>query len=95
MSMMPYEPYLPTAGARDDPQWNGVYAAKVAIVTDPLGQGRVQLAIPQVLGTGISNWAQPMQPGITPAVGTYCLALFLGGNINAPYYFVGRHQRAD
>lgn len=82
-------PYLPTAGAVADSQWTGIYAAKIAIVTDPLGQGRVQLAIPQVLGTGISNWALPMQPGIIPAVGTYCLALFLGGDINAPYYFVG------
>lgn len=82
-------PYLPTAGVPDDPQWLGIYSAQVAVTADPLGQGRVRLIIPQVLGTAQSNWATPMQPGITPAAGTVCLAAFLGGNINQPYYFLG------
>ena len=82
-------PYLPTAGAAPDPQWPHTYAAQVAVVTDPLNQGRIRMIVPQVLGTAFSNWAMPMQPGIVPAVGTTCLAVFLGGNVNAPYYFIG------
>jgi hypothetical protein len=82
-------PYLPTAGVPDDPQFNGVYIAQVALTADPLNAGRVKLYVPQVLGTAMSNWAQPMQPGITPAAGTNCQAVFLGGNINLPYYFLG------
>jgi hypothetical protein len=82
-------PYLPTAGVPNDPQWNGVYSAQVAVTADPLNVGRVRLIIPQVLGTAQSNWATPMQPGITPAAGTKCLAEFLGGDINKPYYFLG------
>ena len=81
--------YLPTAGASPDPQFNGVYDAQVAVTADPLNVGRVELYIPQVLGTALSNWAMPMQPGITPATGTSVLVVFLGGNINLPYYFVG------
>lgn len=82
-------PYLPTAGVPSDPQWNGIYAAQVAVTADPLNVSRVRLFIPQVLGTAQSNWATPMQPGITPAAGTTCLATFLGGDINKPYYFLG------
>ena len=80
---------MPTAGVPDDVQWNGVYSATIAVTQDPLNQGRVRLFIPQVLGTAQSNWASAMQPGITPAAGTQVLAIFLGGNINLPYYFVG------
>lgn len=84
-------PYLRTAGggANDDPQWLGIYDAQIALTTDPLGQGRVRLYVPQVLGNTMSNWAQPMQPGIVPAVGSSCQCQFLGGNPNIPYYFMG------
>ncbi len=80
---------MSTAGVPDDPQWYGIYQATIAVTQDPLNQGRVRLFIPQVLGTAQSNWAAAMQPGITPAAGTAVLAVFLGGNINLPYYFVG------
>lgn len=80
---------MPLAGVPDDPQWNGIYSAQIAVTQDPLNQGRVRLFIPQILGTAQSNWATAMQPGITPAAGTQVLAVFLGGNINLPYYFVG------
>ena len=90
---MSMPPYLPTAGVGNDQQLHGLYVAKIVNATPPAGTpagaNLVQLLIPQVLGTATSNWAMPMQPGITPVVGTMCLALFLGGNINAPYYFVG------
>src|ERR1700722_12025906 len=82
-------PYMPTAGVPNDPQWDGIYQAQIAVTQDPLNQGRVRLFIPQVLGTAQSNWATAMQPGITPAAGTRVLAVFPGGNINMPSYFVG------
>jgi hypothetical protein len=77
------------AGAHPDPQWPGIYDAIVVNSNDPLNQGRVRLGIPQVLGNTQSNWATPMQPGITPAVGQLVYALFLGGNPNLPQYFLG------
>lgn len=40
------------------------------MTNDPLGQGRVRLIIPQVLGTALSNRAKPMNVGIVPATGT-------------------------
>lgn len=82
---------MPTAsgGANQDPQWLGIYDAQVAVTTDPLGTGRVRLYVPQVLGNTQSNWAKPMQPGLIPAVGTSVQAVFLGGNPNIPYYFLG------
>jgi Type VI secretion system/phage-baseplate injector OB domain len=85
-------PYMPTAGVPDDPQWNGIYAGQVAVTQDPLNEGRVRLFVPQVLGTAQSNWATAMQPGITPEAGTTVLVIFLGGNINLPYYFIGVDQ---
>ena len=39
------------------PQWFGMYYATVSSNADPLGLGRCQLRIPQVLGTEVSTWA--------------------------------------
>ena len=39
------------------PQWLGFYYATVASNADPLGLGRCQLNIPQVLGMAVSTWA--------------------------------------
>ena len=39
------------------PQWFGMYYATVSNNADPLGLGRCQLNIPQVLGTEVSTWA--------------------------------------
>jgi hypothetical protein len=85
-----YTAAVNTAGGQtDDPQWLGIYQAVIALATDPLGQGRVRLYVPQVLGNTMSNWAQPFQPGITPSVGTQVTVMFLGGNPNYPFYFLG------
>lgn len=83
--------YLPTAGggARKDDQWPAIYDAVVAVATDPTGAGRVRMYVPQVLGTTMSNWAIPMQPGLIPAVKQRIFALFLGGNPDLPYYLLG------
>ena len=52
------------------PQWFGMYYATVANNADPLGLGRCQLNVPQVLGTEISAWAwaltTPAGTGGTP-----------------------------
>ena len=52
------------------PQWFGMYYATVANNADPLGLGRCQLNVPQVLGTEISTWAwaltTPAGTGGTP-----------------------------
>lgn len=76
-------------GAFKDPQWHGIYAAKVAVATDPTGKGRVRLLVPQVLGNTHSAWAAPMQPGLQPAAGTLVYCHFLGGNPDLPQYFLG------
>lgn len=40
----------------------GVYRAVVANVSDPLGQGRIQVFCPQLWGTSVSDWV----PGCWP-----------------------------
>lgn len=84
-----HDPALPTTGAEPDRQFMGMYDAQVAVSTDPLGQGRVQLFVPQVLGQSMSNWAAPMQPGLTVTTGQSVQCLFLGGNPVLPQFFVG------
>lgn len=79
---------LKTVGLPPAPQWFGVHSAVVYANNDPLSQNRVILQIPQVMGTALSNWADPLLQNFTlPAVGTYVLACFLGGDINKPAYF--------
>lgn len=67
-------------------QWLGVYKARV-VRTKP-GSVSVQLQVPQVLGTAVSNWADPMSAwtGNPPAPGTVVLAMFVGGDINTPVW---------
>lgn len=77
------------SGATEDRQWLGIYDAQVAVATDPTAKGRVRLYVPQVLGNTYSAWAFPMQPGLMPAVGVSCFCMFLGGNPDLPYYFLG------
>jgi len=69
--------------------WSGVYSAVVYNNTDPLGLGRVQLQIPQIMGMAISAWAEPVgmdTNAVVPAVGSYVLAMFIGGSIHKPVY---------
>lgn len=80
----------PTVGTAAKKQFTGTYTAVVVNVNDPLSENRVQLHIPQVLGTAISNWATPiaMLPaqlgGTPPKVGDVIHAIFNGGDINKP-----------
>jgi hypothetical protein len=70
-------------------QWNGVYPATVYNTADPLGQYRIQLLVPQVLGNAVSQWATPVglvTPSPVPAVGTAVHAVFFGGDVSHPGY---------
>lgn len=79
---------LNTVGTPPKQQWNGTYMASVVQNNDPLGEGRVTLYIPQVLGTAVSNWARPQGYGsmAIPQVGQMVHASFNGGDINHPVY---------
>lgn len=81
---------LRTVGTETTPKLPGVYYGKVKTNRDPLGQNRIQMLIPQVLGTATSNWAPPV--GIptgsgSPPLGSIVYAAFLGGDRNHPVYF--------
>lgn len=79
---------LRTVGAEPQHQLHGMYGSSVFNNRDPKGKNRVELHIPQVLGTAISNWADPIanSSGKSPAVGTYVVCVFIGGDINRPAY---------
>lgn len=80
---------LDRVGADKQHQLFGVYGASVYNNRDPKNQGRIEMRIPQVLGTAISNWADrlsaPSNKGV-PKIGEYVTAMFIGGDINRPAY---------
>lgn len=67
-------------------QWLGIYLARVARTRTQ--DNYVQLQVPQILGTAITNWAPPLGlwTGVSPAPGTAVLAAFIGGDINSPVW---------
>lgn len=71
-------------------QWPlGIYAAVVANNTDPMGQARIKVLIPQVSGTAMSNWAIPTLPAAIsriPAVKEQVFVFFHGGDLAHPVY---------
>lgn len=77
--------YVPTAGEGTVPQWHGVYSGSVVSNHDPLGKGRLQLYVPQVLGTSVSSWAVPMGMYLNvPANGATVSVSFIGGDPSQP-----------
>lgn len=66
----------------------GLYRAVVFANNDPLGQGRLKLRVPQVLGSQVTDWAWVRNtPGVTvdpPAVGHGIWVLFEGGDPSFP-----------
>lgn len=65
----------------------GVYRGEVANTDDPEQRGRLQLRIPQVLGTSISAWAEPSDPPANlPDVGEWVWVQFTGGDATKPVY---------
>jgi hypothetical protein len=78
-----------SAGTSPTLQCFGLYQGSVANTNDPLLQGRVQLFVPQALGSAVSNWAKTL--GDSPisgavSVGQYVFVLFIGGDRNQPVY---------
>ncbi len=81
------------------PQWTGWYYATVSNNADPMGIGRCQLRIPQVLGTTVSTWAWALTvlssttssaaaSTTPPPVGTVVAVMFIGGDLSNPAYLL-------
>lgn len=79
--------YARTNGERPVKQWFGSYQAVVANNADPAGLRRVQLKVPQILGTAVTTWAVPLTPvGWAPPVNARVSVTFLGGDPDQPAY---------
>ena len=79
---------LDTVGVAPKKVWEGIYMASCVNNADPLGQGRITMYVPQVLGTSISNWATPLGYGYVeiPPINAMVHCYFAGGDINQPVY---------
>lgn len=51
----------------------GKYRGKVEVNLDPLGLGRVQVSVADVMGDGTLAWAMPCLPGAGPGVGIFVI----------------------
>lgn len=51
----------------------GKYRGKVELNLDPLGLGRVQVSVADVMGDGTMAWAMPCLPGAGPGVGIFTI----------------------
>lgn len=56
-----------------DQTFFGKYRGKVETNLDPLGLGRVQVSVPDVMGDGTLAWAMPCLPGAGPGVGIFAI----------------------
>lgn len=64
-------------------QWHGTYMGKVV----QRNSFAVKLQVPQVLGTEVTNWALPLSTGgVIPEINSSVPVVFMGGDINYPYY---------
>jgi uncharacterized protein involved in type VI secretion and phage assembly len=75
-------------------QFFGKYRGKVANNVDPMQQGRVQVSVPAVLGSGSLSWAMPCVPYAGSQVGFFAIppsganvwVEFEGGNPDFPIW---------
>jgi uncharacterized protein involved in type VI secretion and phage assembly len=75
-------------------QFFGKYRGKVANNVDPMQQGRVQVSVPAVLGSGSLSWAMPCVPYAGSQVGLFAIpptganvwVEFEGGNPDFPIW---------
>ncbi|HEV7322661.1 MAG TPA: phage baseplate assembly protein V [Ensifer sp.] len=56
-----------------DEKYFGKYRGKVELAIDPMGLGRVQVSVPDVMGDGTLAWAMPCLPGAGPGVGIFAI----------------------
>lgn len=61
-------------------QFFGKYRGKVENNMDPMMQGRVQVSVPAVMGSGTLSWAMPSVPYAGPSVGFFAVPP-VGANI--------------
>lgn len=72
----------------------GKYRGKVENNLDPMQQGRLQVSVPTVLGSGKLSWAMPCVPFAGPSVGFFAIppsganvwVEFEGGDPNFPIW---------
>jgi uncharacterized protein involved in type VI secretion and phage assembly len=57
----------------DDEKFLGKYRGKVELDIDPLGLGRIQVSVADVMGDGTLAWAMPCLPGAGPGVGLFSI----------------------
>lgn len=73
-----------------DQRLSGVYRGTVFNNSDPLGQGRLRLQIPQVLGSQVTDWVWPVKlNGVNldiPKVGQGVWVAFEGGDSSFPVW---------
>lgn len=65
---------------------SGVYAGIVIATNDPQNRRRVRLRIPQITGSAVSGWAEPVSYG-TVAPGDQVTVAFEGADLNYPLYW--------
>ena len=56
-----------------DGKFYGKYRGKVEVNLDPLGLGRLQVSVADVMGDGTLAWAMPCLPGAGPGVGIFAI----------------------
>jgi len=54
-------------------EYYGKYRGKVENNIDPMQQGRMQISVPSVLGSGTLSWAMPCVPYAGPGVGFFAI----------------------
>lgn len=65
----------------------GTYRGVVTSVADPAKKGRVQLKVPQALGSATSQWAEPISYlDSRPKLGSPVWVIFEGGDLRYPVY---------
>jgi hypothetical protein len=65
----------------------GVYAGRVVSAADPKQRGRLQLQVPEVLGTSRTDWVEPMLQGSeAPAAGSRVWVFFASGDASRPLW---------
>lgn len=67
----------------------GVYAGIVVAIDDPQHRARARLRIPQLSGTAVSGWAQPVIPGFA-LPGDQVLVTLEGGDLDYPLFWPQR-----
>lgn len=71
--------------------FTGTYRALVVNNVDPEGLARIQVQLPQLMGSSVSGWALPIPAGSTdvPSIGSQVIVAFEGGDLGHPLYYTG------